>query len=372
MLQFLWDNIKHTLKNQRALSVLLILVQLFSVVIIVFSYGVINHYNFKVSERESTTLVYNFNMPFGDDGYPAITANMDDVDKFLKKALPEIEDKLDYFFVLGLTDDFTIQCSSGYKAGKFTLSTQLQKRIGVKTGEKFTADQMNSGEKLIIASEARIDSEGYVTINGEKYKAVGAMDASFAMNMVFLPYKAIPDETDVYHISFICKLPLWEGEYNSIVGMIREVFGDSFKIPEFEGVINESSNRVYRDIMVVTGFLIVVCTVNYCIMYRYMLEKRRREFAITRICGCTKYKAGLVYMIELMATSTMTLVAGMAMYHYWILPRAKEHFIYIGLYYSGFVYKVIAGIYIGVLSLMYLFLVCRFVRKTPVALIREV
>lgn len=371
MLQFLWSNIKHTFKNQKMLSVIMFCVQLFSVVIVVFSYGVINHFNFKVSEKESTTLIYNFlTVATGETEFA--TVDMNDVDKFLKEALPEIEKKLDYFFVMGSAEGAGIQCSSGYKSGKFTVSTQIKRRVGIKSGEKFTDQQMNSSEKLVIASEELVDSDGNVTIEGEKYKAIGVTPGNVITGWVFIPYKAIPEETEVYYISFIFKQPLWEGEYNSIVKLMTDIFGANFIIPEFEGIINESSNRVYRDIMFVTGFLIVVCAVNYCIMYRYMLEKRRREFAITRICGCSKYKAGIVYMVELLGTSILTLLIGIFMYHNWILPEAKEYFTYIGLFYSEKVYRTIASIYTGALGFSYLVLVSRFVRKTPVALVKEV
>lgn len=369
MLKFLKSNIKHALTKQTLLSLLMVLVQIFSVIVIVFSYGIINHYNFKVSERESSTLVYDF-ITRGDD--ENITVSMEQVDEFMTKSLPYIQDKLDYFFIMGYMEEFCFQCSSGYREGRFTVSKQIKKNIGVISGEKFTEAQMNSTDKIVIAHTSVVDEEGYVTIEGVKYKAIGVLPEAYAERYIFVPYKVMPDNTEVFYISFLLEQPLWEGEYNEIVKMLKETFGDVFKIPEFEGVINESSNRVYRDVMLVTGFLILVCVVNYCIMYRYMLEKRRKQFAITRICGCSRYMAGIVYMLELLGASIITLIAGIILYHQYILPEAKEHFRYIGLFYGDHIYQLITLIYMGVLSISYLFLVCRFVRKTPAALIREV
>lgn len=371
MLQFLKGNVKHMFAKQSTLTLLLFIVQIFSVIVIVFSYGIINHYNFKVNEKESTTLIYNF-LTNVDDAGNLKTVSMEKVDKFMQKVLPYTQDKLDYFFIMGNVKDFGIQCSSGYEAGRFKVSTQIATRTGVISGEKFTDEQMNSSENIVLACVDDVNDEGNVIMDGIEYKAVGMLPDSYPKKYVYMPYKTIPDNTDVYYISLLFEQPLWESEYNAIVDMITDNFEDEFKIPEFDGVINESSNRVYRDIMFVTGFLILVCAVNYCIMYRYILEKRRREFAITRICGCSRYKAGVVYMVELLGMSFFTLVMGLMMYHHWILPEATEHFNYIGLFYSDTVYKTIFGIYMGVLSLTYTFLVCRFVRKTPVALIREV
>lgn len=375
MFDFLFNNVKHSIINQRLMTCLLVIVQLFSVIVITFSYGIINHYNFKIDEKESTTLIYDFkgiNSGGKTEEERYRYVDMESMDKFLKEVLPFVENKLDYFYITGPFDGLRIQCSSGYKMGAFKLSTQLDSRIGVIKGEKFTNSQMNSDENIMIAREADVDSDWCMQIEGETYKAVGLLSEAYRDNAIFVPYKAIPANTKIFYISLLLTEPLFESEYNEIVSMIKDNFGDTLNIPEFEGIVNESSNRVYKDIMFVTGFLILVCAVNYCIMYRYMLDKRRREFAISRICGCSKYKAGIVYMIELVGVSAVTLVVGLLMYHHFILPKAVEKFNYIGLFYGRNVYMTIAGVYMGILSIAYIVLIWRFIRKTPAALVREV
>lgn len=375
MLNSLINNIKHSFTKQRMTMLLIIIVQLFSTIVITFSYGIINHYNFKIDEKESTTLVYDFKGVNNEgeteeERYGIV--DMESIDKFLKESLPYIEKKLDYFFIMGYIDGRRIQCSSGYERGSFKLSTQLDHRIGVIKGEKFSDYHMNSDEKIMIAREADVDSNWCMQIDGETYKAIGLLSEAYRDNAIFVPYRGIPENARFYYVSLLLTEPLFESEYNEIVSMVKDAFGDTLNIPEFEGIVNESSNRVYKDIMFVTGFLILVCAVNYCIMYRYMLDKRRREFAITRICGCSKYKAGIVYMVELVGVSAITLVAGLLAYHYFILPKAAEEFNYIGLFYGKNVYTTIAGVYMGILSLVYIVLIWRFVRKTPATLIREV
>ncbi|MBQ2983006.1 MAG: hypothetical protein IJD58_12955, partial [Lachnospiraceae bacterium] len=284
MFKFLFNNVKHSIINQRLMTCLLVFVQLFSVIVITFSYGIINHYNFKIDEKESTTLIYDFkgiNSGGKTEEERYRYVDMESMDKFLKEVLPFVENKLDYFYITGPFDGLRIQYSSGYKMGAFKLSTQLDSRIGVIKGEKFTNSQMNSDENIMIAREADVDSDWCMQIEGETYKAVGLLSEAYRDNAIFVPYKAIPANTKIFYISLLLTEPLFESEYNEIVSMIKDNFGDTLNIPEFEGIVNESSNRVYKDIMFVTGFLILVCAVNYCIMYRYMLDKRRREFAIS-------------------------------------------------------------------------------------------
>ena len=375
MFKFLISNIKHSFTKQRLMTFLLVVVQLFSVIVIAFSYGIINHYNFKIDEKESTTLIYDFlGINYEGTTTEEIYRFVDkkSVDDFLKEVLPYIEKKLDYFFIMGPADEYMIECSSGYEKGVFTLSTQLDSKIGVIEGEMLTDEQMNSNEKIMVANQMAVDSDWCIQIDGETYRAVGLLSKMYSEKSIFVPYKAIPENTKFYYVSLLLTEPLFESEYNQIVSMIKDNFGDTLNIPEFEGIVNESSNRVYRDIMFVTIFLIIVCVVNYCIMYRYLLDKRRREFAISRICGCSQYKAGIVYMMELIGVSTITLVTGLLIYHHLILPKAVEHFNYIQLFYGKTTYLTIAGIYIGALALTYVVLVWRFTRKTPATLVREV
>ena len=370
-MKFLLSNLKHSITKQRLMTCLVLFVQLFSVIVIVFSYGVINHYNFKIDEKESTTLIYDFTSFDMENGEYSFV-EMERVNEFIKEVLPYIEDKLDYFFIMGTVDDYMIQCSSAYEDGRFKLSTQLEHNIGVVKGDKFTEQQMNTSEKIMIAKEVDVDNDWCMHIGEDTYKAIGLLPDHYASDSIFVPYMSIPDKTQVYYMSLLFTEPLWESEYNEIVSMLKDTFGDTFNIPEFEGIINESSNRVYRDIIFITGFLILVCGVNYCIMYRYILDKRRREFAIARICGCSKYKAGIVYMVELIGVSTVVLVAGLMMYHHFILPKAIEVFSYIGLFYGMTVYLTIGAMYMGILIFAYVVLVWRFIRKTPAILVKEV
>ena len=375
MRKYILNNLKHSITKQRLMMCLLVIVQLFSVIVITFSYGIVNHYNFKIDEKESTTLIYNFlgiNYEGTTEEEIYRFVDKESVDGFLREVLPYIEKKLDYFYISGPADKYMIECSSGYEKGVLKLSTQLNDRTGVIEGEMLTDEQMNSSEKIMVAQQSAVDSNWCIQIDGETYRAVGLLSKMYAERSIFVPYKAIPKNTKFYFVSFILTEPLLESEYNEIVSMVKDAFGDTLNIPEFEGIVNESSNRVYKDIMFVTAFLIIVCAVNYCIMYRYMLDKKRREFAISRICGCSKYKAGIVYMIELIGVSAITLGVGLLMYHHFILPKAVEKFNYIGLFYGKNVYMAIGGVYMGILSIAYIVLVCRFIRKTPAALVREV
>lgn len=380
MLNFIKYNMKSLILQQRNLFILLVLVQVFSVIVITFSYGVVNNYNVKVDEAEGTSLMYETGVKLKDElereGIDVVARfDLDKVYSFFGEILPVIENKLDYFFVLGILGDgdgTLIFSSNGYSNRKLTVSTQLKERTYIKSGENFNEKDMNSSEKIVLASKDLAEGTEYVVLDGDRYAIKGVLGTEGMDGAVYVPYYAIPKKTEIKSLSLILKKPLLESEHNYIGEKLTKYFGNLIHIPEFDGVNNESNNKVYRDIMVITVLLIFVCALNYCIIYRYLLEKRRRVFAVTRMCGCSKYKAGIVYMTELLSISVITLLAGQIIYDKLILSEATAMFEYIGYFYGISTYIKLSLIYVAVLFAAYTMLVVKFVRKTPASLIREV
>lgn len=372
MLGYVKTSLKNLLSKSYLSIILLILVQLFAVIVIVFSYGIVNHYNTKVDEVEGVSLLYEFNR--SDEAYDNdIYMNIHQTKKVFKEILPMLENKLDYFFVSGWSDDKLLLCSTDYKNGRYTLSSQLLNKTGIRDGgSMFTEEEVANGEKCVLIADEMNDGSGYIMLNGEKYKVKGIM-ANEAMSFEFyVPYGAIPENTSIIQLSLILEKPLLESEYKIIAESLEKYMGDTVKIPEFDGVMNESNNRVYRDIIVVSVALIFVFAIDYCIIYRYILEKRRRIFAVSRICGGSKLKISIAYMIELLGLSFITLVAGIYIFHTFVLQKSVEWFEYINIYCNIEAYKRLGMIYMAVLFAAYLVLVMRFVKKTPVSLIKEV
>lgn len=369
MFGFLTMNLKNLLLKSKISVALLVFVQVFSVAIIIFSYGIINHYNTKVDEVEGTSLIYEFNRNKERD----IFMNMQQTKKFFNEILPIVENKLEYFFVYGYYDEYKVLCSSGYKNGHYALSSQLIYKTGLKDGgEMFTEEEMASGAKCVIIADDMYDGSDCFIIEDEEYDIKGVMSNESYDVEFYVPYGAIPTSTQVIELSLILKKPLLESEYKVIANSLKNNMGDCVIIPEFEGVMNESDNRVYRDIMFVSVVLMFLFAMDYCIIYRYILEKRRKSFAISRICGGTRIEISFMYMLELLGASLLTYVLGAVVFHKVFLGLCVDWFEYIDIYCNVEAYKRLGMIYMLILGVVYLVLVTKFVRKTPAALIKEV
>ncbi|MBQ9699968.1 MAG: hypothetical protein IJV71_05035, partial [Lachnospiraceae bacterium] len=340
MFEYMKASFKNLISNSKGATILLLIAQIFSVIIIVLSYGVVNHYNTKVDVKESVSLIHAFSV-VRDEKTGKVNEFLDvrGMKNFYNKILPMIENKLDYFFVLGWCGEYTLQSSTGYENGVYTKSTQLNKRIGIAKGRSFTDEEIANGEYCIIVPQDMDNESGYWTFGGNEYKIIGTLSNESMTTEFFVPYGAIPEDTEVREISLIMEKPLLETEYEIISDVLRECFGDKVNIPGFSGIINSSNSRVYRDIMVVSIVLIFVFAINYCIIYRYILEKRRRIFAVSRICGGSKFKISVAYMFELLGMSLITLMIGVFLFDTAILPKATDAFEYINIYCNIEVYK---------------------------------
>lgn len=247
--------------------------------------------------------------------------------------LPVIECKLDYFFIFGFDNGIAIESETDYKKGKYIVDEGYKEYVDtlISEGRYFNDDETTKGENVAIIGAAIESKDGIVNIAGTDFNVIGQF-------------------------------------YDAAVKYV----GDVFTIPEFDGVNNSSDKRVYRDIIFVAILFIVLSVINYCIMYEYILQMRKDKLAIYRICGCRRKKAFLIYMSEILGESLILLVIGVAVFKTLVLPKLSGIFEYITYFFETETYIKISLIYVCTMIIAYGVLVLRFIKDTPVEMIKEV
>ena len=372
MLQQIKLNFKILICKERAMSLLFVVVQLLSIMTIYFSYGIINHFNTKADATEGITTKYRFEIhPSADDSQ---FIRKEELISFFNDIIPVLKNKIQAMFSMGNTEDgITVITSFGYGNNNVTLSPLLDKdvRPTLISGRLFNEDELQDGAYVAVVGNKLFDGQDSFFIGDNEYKKVGIIEHEAYTKMAFVPYQAMPDNCNkIAYFSIQLTQPLLENEYEDMVFYIKKYIGDKVPIPEFDGIKNPSFTRVYNDLLLVTVILMVVCAFNYCIIYRFILEKRRKNFAISRICGCTRFKAVTMYMIELLTISFVTLGIGVFIYLKLLLPEAVNYFEYIEYYYTATDNLKVAITYVISLFAVYLVLVTRFVSTTPANLVR--
>lgn len=357
MINHILNNIKSLLKKELLFVMMLIFIQLISVIVIFSSYGIINHYNTKTKEVEGSALHFGFEC--SESKY----CN-EEIYSFYGEILPKIERKLDRIFVLGFCGKYRIQSSAGYKNNKY-IKGSFYKNL-----KEFSDETYDKQLCEVIVSEDLADDS--IVFGNEEYKTVGIHPEKTMREMVCVPFTVLPYDARYDYISFFLTVPLTESEYNFISESMERNFGGRIHMPEFDGIPNESEYRVYKNMILIIAAMVLMCGINYCIIYQYLIEQNKKSFAVLRICGCTRGKAMAGYLFEMLTESLLLFLIGAVIFYNAVYPVVNKYFEYAQFYYDKSVNVYFMVIYLAVLFLIYFIQVKRFVKESPSALIKEV
>ncbi len=376
MFHYIKKDLQYMLKNEKTLLLFIFLVQLISVVVVFFSYGVINHYNTKVGVVEDRALSYEFQVV----GNNFITK--DEVEGFYESVIASMDVKFERIYVMGKGG---IMSDGGYniEEKEYVVPTILINNVLYKyldtDNTRFDTDvenviqQFESDKKVALVGSDILPEEDTIVLCDEEYTIIGMFEEdSPYCDVIEIPFSKLPEKLEIAYIYISFTRPMLEPEYDVLSGAVNLYLGDKVEMPEFNGIKNENEYRVYRSIMLILAVFIFMCGVNCCIVYSHLLNKRRRMFSVSRICGCTKIKAAVIYLMELLFMSVVPLSIGMILFIKVVMPMSESMFEYMRYYLNTRVYIEIALMYLVVLLITYLSLVVHFVKKTPVALIKEV
>lgn len=382
MFYYIIKDFQSVIKTQKLLFVLLICIQLLSTIIIFFAYGVINHYNTQIGVTEGTDLTYASDIINFEEHY-----TYDEVMKFQKTLLERYEHKIeDCIFIARESSNnenasHFIYSSIKNADGKYvTGSNRFYRGVlsyivhdaYIYNEDGYIVEQFDKNVPVALVGENVCNGKDSVILYGKEFRIIGIVAAYLSYDY-YIPYSQMPVDGHYIGVGFTLSKPLLETEYKEIQQIVESCFDGKAKLnPEFNGIKNENQYRVYKSIIAILVAFVVMSGVNYSIIFSHILDKRRRMLAVSRICGCTGIKSVIIYMIEIMSVSLITLAGGMLIFIYGILPKIKSTFEYIEYYLNTKVYIELALIYVGILVVIYLLLVLRFARKTPVRLIKEV
>lgn len=363
-------NFLELVKKEKFLFILMTITQIFSVVLIFTSYGMINHFDVKVKETEGTSLTIDF------ENVSEELPDIESVKKFYNAILPTIDKKLDYFWITFFEDGIPFQCYTDYDDRNFVIPKNDEKKLEDQMikGRYLNEDEITEGKNVAVVGSGIELTDNKLFLKNVPYECVGVFEYEVTnINYAIIPYKSLPDkDLDIYHTTINLEKPLLKSEYDMISEAAQMYLEGKFLMPEFDGINNESDNKVYRDVMFIAVLFVMISVINYCIMYQHILKKRKNRLAVYRICGCGKLKSFMIYLVEILGESLAFLLIGEIVFSKLVLPRLSNIFEYINDFFSKEIYFNISIIYIGVMVVSYVALIGRFVKDTPVSLLKEV
>ena len=275
--------------------------------------------------------------------------------------------------------------------------------------DTFDDDRFNNGDKIVVidksfynlrafGSDSRYGG-GYsyrkmpedvrsVIIGGDRYEIVKTLDSEMGeidfFNAITIPIAAVPEnavliisrpmgidyglqgQSTCFFMRF--KETVTGKQYNDVKKCIEEASGGLLFVQELE-FVDATEIYYYKTIMLIAVVIAVLAAINMAILYRYILEKRSGELAIFRICGCSKIKAVMSYLLECMMINIPLFALTQLCYHKLIMPRFSELFPHMAGAYSLKIYALIFGIFVGAsLVIMLVMIIATIAKHSLVAL----
>ena len=168
------------------------------------------------------------------------------------------------------------------------------------------------------------------------------------------PYQALMD------VSF--NKPLTMSQYNELSEAAAHYFGDRATLPKLEFTPAEEL-YYYRTILLISVVIAILAAINMAVLYRYILERRSRDLAVFRICGCTGRKAVLIYMGESLILSLPLFALSEFLWHKLLMPRFAGLFEHFENAYSFKLYAAVFGIYAASVAAVMFLMIFLVVRK---------
>lgn len=232
-----------------------------------------------------------------------------------------------------------------------------------------------SNENILRISKSDCESEfGKEPVIGDKVKlgnkeyTISIIDENVAY--INIPYNTIPDDFIISYIWVYTVEPCTPKESAEISEKIKELFQTEYFDPPEPRVLDEVQNiqLAYG----ITAAVIIMIILNISRVYSYVLTYRKKPFAIMNICGASKRKIFLIYLVELMLTLIVTFGIALLIFHMLILQPIAVSYPNFLISMTLQTYLIIFGIYFVVAVLIMSLTISRFISKSAVEMERSV
>ncbi len=231
-----------------------------------------------------------------------------------------------------------------------------------------------SNENILRISKSDCESEfGKEPVIGDKVKlgnkeyTISIIDENVAY--INIPYNTIPDDFIISYIWVYTVEPCTPKESAEISEKIKELFQTEYFDPPEPRVLDEVQNiqLAYG----ITAAVIIMIILNISRVYSYVLTYRKKTFAIMNICGASKRKIFLIYLVELMLTLIVTFGIALLIFHTLILQPIAVSYPNFLISMTLQTYLIIFGIYFVIAVLIMSLTISRFISKSAVEMERS-
>ena len=364
-LRLMLKNLKNFITGSPLAFIVVVLLELFGIVAIVLSYGIVRNV---FSEREHETSLSRRYMVYRSETRQKRWEDSAAFVKGVQTVIREFGAELDDAFGAGSFTENGRKYICGFSY--YPNSDSFYEQKG-NTGVDYS-DYL-AGKKL-----AHINSQTFpslsvgdkLTVGGSEYTIYKVSSSDDMWSDIGFYATSMPDniKASELHLDFT-DIPLHD-RIDELNVRIRELFGNDVFIvePEIPDLLLQQFSLTSLSIC---GAIMLIVVFNCITVYMYVFEKRKNWLSVVKLCGCRNLVCSAVFTGEAMLVTCISTAAGTLIAKNLIIPKLEDVFEAFSLVYTTQSYLILAGAYC-ILSLIILSVtVKRFVSGTVDSMRKE-
>lgn len=300
-MKYIFRNLRSLLCNEPIVAMLMILCIMVSSLILHVAYGLYQNYstkllNNKIESSELQLTITDSSKITQSELKECVVSLPSEINRSIGMYL--VTAKIEPFASnsFGMDIRFSVDNSKIAPCEMFSKNIKSQGQL---IGEYFSSEQEATGEHVAIIPTSTIflqftetkekDEELYVTIQNCPFRVIGKINS---LPIPIIPFEALNEDTTFQgKITILMRDEkyLSKYEYSKITEHFLACFGDDISIPELI-LPDENSATLYRTIILISVIISLLSVINFVMLYQYILQIRRRKYALFRMHGCSRHK----------------------------------------------------------------------------------
>ena len=362
-MKYILKNIKSFFLDSKIVSILTIVSVFVSAIVINFSYGIYQNYNIvlenETSEGELVMSIIFMNNGQAPGEYVTQEMFMECVDEIASYS-SELEEKISVITANALINGNRFDFRFGVRDNEISISDDFvyNSRVnGMISGAYWGDMDERKGSNVALCYDYRLydnltpylDSimvdETTLIIDDKEYEIIGYQ--SWSIDGAMIPIRSIDNDTYMENSAIMFDRGITKPTYDRIAETFNSKLGDLVYILELP-TLDRDSYYTYRTVIIIAALTSFISALNFMILYKYIMSKRKKKTAIYRLCGMTSTKASFYNLIECLMITIPLYLAGTFLYDKIILPSISKYFPYMLNAYTNKLYGILFSIYIGI------------------------
>lgn len=359
-MRYIGKNIYFILKNHKKMFIFMLMVQIVSVMLFMYCYGIIQSKRMKQNEfydvqcefrlgflkRDRTTNEYSLEEKY----------KFRDIKKIMDEMCADMGDEILYVSLCLAESEEALNEKITCPLCCYPLTKESYQILCKDYGEQpFSWDEMINGcGKVWINSMQRnseglkLDGEDFV-FSGKRFEAV--MDSG--VYQIQMAYGDIPDEAYVTGIDLYLNKAPDINKQKEVNAKLKDWFGiEEREIGQPYGFEDFLERGAIILTMAVSIFICLIIVVNALLIYRYMLEKRKKWIFVMHLNGCGYGRICFYFVAEMAMVMVLCFAAALLLYHKFIFPIAGGEIVMDSVIYEGrlYLYSLITYVIVTLLG----------------------